>query len=304
MQHRKTNNLPGVKVVLFKPFGQDVASDFYAINNYRNFLFDNANDLQMTKEEYYSIIDKLAELGGKKTRLENPNINSVLIDNAEKLYKWQEIFSLQNRFKVDKVNVHRFHDENVFNKTVEEFRTFYESASGKKVLIGCPSRMEYALSTLEILEDPRVYENVDCIILGHGKGSSLITDIKNPNTWRFSDNDKSIYEFLEENIPGKKALVTSCETNGLELVGLKDTPVDNSGQIMYGIGKHVMAGFPEKQPLKYVEAGIRHIKGHSFVVKDGQSHGSICLGDGDALTTGSKFKIVPYILDFSKYKVT
>ena len=303
LQSNKLKKNYGRKEVLFKPLGQDAEHDYYALNNYKMFLFNNAEKLPITKEEYFQIIDKFAKICAEKTKLENPHINSALIDNAEKIYKWQEIFQLQNRFKIDNIHTHKFHDEKIFNKAVEEFRAFYEAQTGKKVLIGCPSRMEYSISTLEILNDPKVYKDVDCIILGHGKGSSLITDISNSNTWRFSDNDISIYEFIEQNAKGKKVLVTSCETDGLKLAGLTETPMDNNGVKMYGIGQHVMAGFPENQPLKYVQSGTRHITGHAYTVNSNDLFGNMMFSDGDSLTIGTSFKIVPYSLDYSKITI-
>ena len=49
---------------------------------------------------------------------------------------------------------------------------------------------------MKIFDVYNAYKDIDCILIGHGKGSSLITDITSPNAWRFSDNNKSVWEFI------------------------------------------------------------------------------------------------------------
>ena len=80
----------------------------------------------------------------------------------------------------------------MYKDAVKEYTEFVEKLTGKKVLIGCTSRMNFPISALGMFNNPKAYKDVDYILLGHGKNSSLITDTKNPLTWRFSDNDKSI----------------------------------------------------------------------------------------------------------------
>ena len=79
--------------------------------------------------------------------------------------------------------------------------------------------MNWGIQALGAFNDPKAYQNMDYILISHGKNSSLITDTKNPLTWRFSDNDKSVYEFIEKNVPkGKKVMVLCCETDGIRTV--------------------------------------------------------------------------------------
>ena len=130
------------------------------------------------------------------------------------LNRQQAVDDLQ--FPDGTVKFSKFYDEKLYDQAVKEYIDFVEKLTGKKVLVGCKSRMNWAISGLGILNNPKAYKDVDYILIGHGKNSSLITDITHPNTWRFSDNDKSIYEFIEQNVPkGKKVMVTCCETQGV-----------------------------------------------------------------------------------------
>ncbi len=120
------------------------------------------------------------------------------------------------------------------------------------------------------MNDPNSYKDVDYILFGHGKGSSLITDIENSDTWRFSDTDESIWKFIEENVPrGKRVLVGTCEKDGLELTARRAIKemYDKSGNYMSGIGAVVNTCFNRNYPAKICESGVRHIIGHTMVEK-------------------------------------
>ena len=130
----------------------------------------------------------------------------------------------------------------MYKDAVKEYTEFVEKLTGKKVRIGCTSRMNFPISALGMFNNPKAYKDVDYILLGNGKNSSLITDTKNPLTWRFSDNDKSIYEFVEENVPkGKKVMAFCCETDGIRKAGkTAGEIVDKKGNRMFGVGNEVM----------------------------------------------------------------
>lgn len=240
-----------------------------SIGGFRTYLFNNAETLNVTKEEYYKLIDEIASQTKAQT-LSDPLASKVLrkefLENADKIHKWGEIFATQHKFLDGTVKFNKFYDEKIYNQAVKEYVEFVEKLTGKKVLIGCPSRMNFPISVLGILNNPKAYKDVDYILLGHGKNSSLITDITHPNTWRFSDNDKSIWEFIEENVPkGKKVMVTCCETNGMnkaiEAGVTTKEQFTNLKQKLPCIGNEVSGWFEQTGGVKICESGKREIIG-------------------------------------------
>ena len=280
-----------------------------SIQGYKTFIFQNADNLNVSKEEYYELVDEIAKNIQKEINKNPGNLRKEFIDNAGKIHKWAEIFATQH-FENGKNIYSKFYDEKMYNNAVKEYTEFVEKLTGKKVLIGCVSRMNFPISALGMLNNPKTYKDIDYILLGHGKNSSLITDTKNPLTWRFSDNDKSIYEFIEENVPkGKKVMVFCCETDGIRKAGkTAEEVVDRQGNRMYGIGNEVSGWFEETGAVKLCESGIRHIKGHVctsssvFASDIGAVQGYWKCSDY-TLNTPPDTKIVYYDLDFSKFTV-
>ena len=275
---------------------------------YKNFIFHNADNLNVSKEEYYELVDEIAKKVQKEIQDNPGNLRKEFVDNAGKIHKWAEIFATQG-FKDGKNIYSKFYDEKIYNNAVKEYTEFVEKLTGKKVLCGCVSRMNFPISALGMLNNPKAYKDVDYILLGHGKNSSLITDTKNPLTWRFSDNDKSIYEFIEENIPkGKKVMVFCCETDGIRKAGkTAEEIVDRNGSRMYGVGNEVMNMWNKENPVKLCESGVRHIKG-SIYASNFYSHDIGMLqgywkSGSFTLNTPFDLKIVNYDLDFSKFTV-
>ncbi len=286
---------------------------FVNLNDFKDFIHANAETLNVSKQEYWQLVDELSSQI-KKEVTANPNgLRQDFVENADKIHKWAEIFRTQHKYPDGKESFSKYYDEQMFNKAVEQYKEFVEQVTGKKVFIGCPSRMNFPIAALSLLNCPKAYKDVDFILLGHGKNSSLITDITNPNTWRFSDNDKSIWEFIENvcagGKKGKKGLVFSCETDGLAKAGkTAEEMIDQDGQKMFGIGNEVMSTFVATNPAKIVESGIRHIKGHRYLVtasKDSPIGSTECVKYGRAYTLQPITEIgtIDYNLDFSKYQV-
>ena len=203
----------------------------------------------------------------------------------------------------------KFYDEKMYNNAVKEYTEFVEKLTGKKVLIGCTSRMNWGIQALGAFNDPKAYQNMDYILISHGKNSSLITDTKNPLTWRFSDNDKSVYEFIEKNVPkGKKVMVLCCETDGIRKAGkTAEEMFDRTGNRMYGIGNEVWATWAhQNEAIKICESGVRHIIGHCESAGSGIIMSRIGEGAGPANNSLSYLdtpKQIYYDLDFSKFTV-
>ena len=239
------------------------------IYGFRTYIFNNAETLNVTKEEYYQLIDEIAKQTKAQT-LSNPLASKVLrkefLDNADKIHKWGEIFATQHKFPDGTVKFNKFYDEKIYNQAIKEYVEFVEKLTGKKVLIGCTSRMNFPITALGMLNSPKAYKDVDYILLGHGKNSSLITDITHPNTWRFSDNDNSVWEFLEKNVPkGKKVLVFSCETEGakkaIDAGVITQEGIDNIHKFLPCVGNSVSGWFEQTGGAKICESGTRKIIG-------------------------------------------
>lgn len=167
--------------------------------------------------------------------------------------------------------------------------------------------MNWGVSILGMLNNPESYAGVDYILISHGKGSSLIQDTQNPNTWRFSDNDNSVYEFIEKNVPkGKKVLAFTCEVEGLKLAGkTREEMIDRAGNRMLGIGSPVSGEYEESGAAKIVESGIRHIIGQISSERITFSDlGNTPVLDNNAghINIANQVKKLYYDLDFSKFE--
>ena len=286
-----------------------VAGENSSLYGYKNFIFQMSNnkkadDINVSKEEYYELVDEVAKEIQNEVR-ENPgNLRKEFINNADRIHKWAEIFATQH-FENGKNIYSKFYDEKMYNNAVKEYTEFVEKLTGKKVLIGCKSRMNFPISALGMFNNPKAYKDVDYILLGHGKYSSLITDTQKKYTWRFKDNNKSIYEFIEENVPkGKKVMVFCCESkkskNAKKLF-------DRKGQRMYGIGEIVLNNWEEKRPVKLCESGVRHVIGHIYSPDIEFTDIGLLKGfwKKGGFTLNIPFpepKVVYYDLDFSKFK--
>ena len=290
-----------------------------SLRGYKDFLFDGEythkgtsieNLMQreipnITKEEYWQIVDKYCKEIATEVRANPCGLRQEFIDNAEKIQKWAEIFRTQNHYsnvdyklgkRIELDQYSRFYDEKMYNQAVEEFVNFVEKITGKKVLIGCKSRMNFTVTSLSVLNNPKAYKDFDYILMSHGKGESLVD-------WRFSDNDKSVWEFIEENVPkGKKVLTFCCEES---LDG--SAHYDLSGRLMTALNQPVSAIARCGQPVKICESGIRHLKGHISAVEQPK-----ILDLGNVVTQNASMngiapinntETVYYNLDFDKYKV-
>ena len=288
------------------PFAQYYASTqkglmkrYPTIGGFRTYLFNNAETLNVTKEEYYKLIGEIAKQTKVQT-LSDPLASKVLrkefLENADKIHKWGEIFATQHKFPDGTVKFNEFYDEKIYNQAVKEYVEFVEKLTGKKVLIGCTSRMNFPISALGMLNNPKAYKDVDYILLGHGKNSSLITDITHPNTWRFSDNDKSVWEFIEQNVPkGKKVMVMSCETDGvnkaIEAGVTTQEEVTNLKKVLPCIGNMVSCWFEQTGGVKICESGTRKIIGQ---INDNPATKSlVCteIGSTGGYFTGNSFTL-------------
>lgn len=302
----------------FAKYYADVQSKIFkpriGIGPLKAYIFNNADKLNVSKSEYWELVDTIAA-NVKKEITANPNgLRKEFVENSDKIHKWAEIFSTQH-FENGKNIYHKFYDKKMYNQAVKEYIEFVEKLTGKKVLIGCTSRMNFPISALGCFNNPKAYKDIDYILLGHGKNSSLITDTKNPLTWRFSDNDKSIWEFIEQKVPkGKKVLVFCCETDGLRKAGKTTTDMlDRKGQRMYSIGNEVVNDFNgENKPVKICQSGVIHIIGQ-MSEQIGTSAKSSGIG---ATPTLGKYatadfslaqvdnpKTIMYDLDYSKYMI-
>lgn len=235
------------------------------LDNFSQYIFRNADKINVSADDYYAIIKECAKEAKVKALSDKSlkHIRKEFIDNSDKIYEWQQIF--KTNFKGPKGSAfHKFYDEKLYGQAVNEYKTFLEQITGKEVLIGCPSRMTWGIESLGVFNNPKAYQDFDCILIGHGKGSSLIKDIASPNTWRFSDNNESVWKFIEEHAKDKKIMTLVCETNGVELANKTAAEmVDNAGVYMRGIGKEVLPELDaHSNPVKICKGGIRHIIGH------------------------------------------
>lgn len=141
------------------------------IEGFKNYIFDNAEKLNVSKEEYWQLVDKIAKdvkEATLKDSLCTKYMRKEFLDNADKIHKWGEIFATQDKIN-GKFIFNKYYDEKMYNQAVKEYTEFVEKLTGKKVLIGCTSRMNFPISALGLLNNPKAYKDVDYILLGHGK---------------------------------------------------------------------------------------------------------------------------------------
>lgn len=255
---------------------QDNEAAILSLIDFKNFM--QAKSQFATKEEYYQVVDEIARLMPDYVRKAHPGLRPEIIENSGKIFKWRTLMDVEGKGAEPGVlNKLKFYDEEAKMQAIDEFTQFVEKLTGKKVRIGSPTRMTIAPDELGLLNDPASYKNVDYILFGHGTGSSL------DGTWRFSDSGKSVWEFIEENVPrGKRVLVGTCEQDGRiykERKALSEM-YDKSGNYMYGIGNSVSASFNRENPAKICESGTRHIIGHTNLktTNDIESFISGCYG--------------------------
>jgi hypothetical protein len=222
-----------------------------------------------TKKDVLAVIGEIAKDMPSYVKKYHPQLRPEFSDNADKIYKWYKILNSETK----DLGRTKLYDEKLINQSWDEFSSFVEQVTGKKVLIGAKSRMGTFVSDIGILNNPNAYKDVDYILFGHGKGSSLITDTTQKGTWVFSDTGESVWEFIEkQKLPkGSKILVETCEVDGLEhkvREGLK-CMYDKNGKYKFGIGNTVSAAHNEANPAKIVEVGKREIIGHKFIKLEG-----------------------------------
>ena len=291
-----------------------------SLRGYKDFLFDREYTLKgtsienliqreipnITKEEYWQIVDKYCKEIATDVRANPCGLRQEFIDNAEKIQKWAEIFRTQNHYsnvdyklgkRIELDQYSRFYDEKMYNQAVEEFVNFVEKITGKKVLIGCKSRMNFAVTSLSVLNNPKAYKDFDYILMSHGKGESLLD-------WSFSDNDKSVWEFIEKNVPkGKQVLTFCCE----ETMSGGMAHYDSSGILMKAFGQPVSAIASFGQPVKICESGIRHLKGHVSAIEQPKitNLGEVVTQNAsmNGIAPVKDVEIVYYNLDFDKFRV-
>lgn len=211
-----------------------------------------------TREEYYQVVDEIALLMPDYVRKVHSGLRPEIIEMSGDIFKWRTMMDVEGK-GLTKL---KFYDKDAKMQAIREYTQFVEDLTGKKVLIGSPTRMTISADELGLLNDPASYRDVDYILFGHGTGSSL------DGSWKFSDNGKSVWEFIEANVPkGKRVLVGTCEEDGLSVAARKALPqmYDKSGAYMFGIGQPVSTDFGRSNPAKICESGVRHIIGHSYI---------------------------------------
>lgn len=269
---------PGNKIVI-----KDDVTSLYHFFQYMETASENA-----TAKEYYEVVDYIASLMPQYVKNKFPQLRPEIAERSGDIFRWRSNLNVENKIDGELIKS-KFFNQELKDKSISEYTKFVEELTGKKVLIGCPTRISIAIDELGIFNNPENYKDVDYILFGHGTGSSLITDTANPDTWRFSDNNNSIWEFIETNVPkGKRVLVGVCEKDGLSVHERRFNPqmFDKSGNYMRGIGNPVSPLFCGNNPAKICESGVRHIIGHTVFEK---SNGRLKLfingGYGDAKTT-------------------
>lgn len=253
--------------------GETPESPIVSLLSFKNFM--QFNSQHATKEEYYEVIDEISRLMPEYVARKYKGLRPEIVERSGDIFRWRSYLDVEKKVD-DRLVQTRFFDAQKKEEALNEYVEFVENLTGKKVLVGSPTRIHIAVDELGLLNDPNSYKDVDYILFGHGKGSSLITDIENSDTWHFSDNNVSIWKFIEENVPkGKRVLVGCCEKDKFwradgtipeERKALAEM-YDKSGNYMFGIGNTVCCSFGEDQPAKVCESGVRHIIGHTKIEK-------------------------------------
>ena len=250
-----------------------------SLNSFVEYIINNPGN--MTKNQFYEIVDEVAEKMPAYVKKRYPNLRPEIAENADKIYKWQMAVGQEGPGAIKgEIKYGAFFDKERKETALKEYIQFIEDITGKKVLVGSPTRMGFATSTVTIYNNPEMYKDVDYIIWGHGTGSSF-ADVNSPYAWRFTDNGKSVWEFIEKNVPkGKKVLVTSCEEDAEFWKSLDRIPkdyegtkvetslkrnfpemYDKNGNYMSGVGNTVDATLCPNQGVKICESGRRQILG-------------------------------------------
>lgn len=233
-----------------------------------------------TREDYIRITNEIADIMPAYIKEKYPNIRPEIAENADKIYRWKVAMEGQTQPETPDVNGQypitndRFFDAQARDRAVEEFTAFLEEITGKKVLVGSSVRFDGFINMLGCFNNPDFYKDFDYIVLGHGTGSSLVTDASDPNAWRFKGNGEPVWQYINDNIPeGKQALLLVCEHDGLTVAERQNMPemYDDNGVYMDAIGDFVSGlvnyvnGHPingvAPQPAKIVVSGIDHIVG-------------------------------------------
>lgn len=255
-------------------------SDNYlsSLNDFLIFIRDKSEIA--TKEQFYALVDEYASLMPKYFKENYPDVRPEISENMDKITKWMFALGQEDKgVKKGEIVYKRFFDQQRKNTALKEYVEFVENLTGKKVLIGSPTRMGFATTTVTLYNDPKVYQDFDYILWGHGTGSSLAS-IDDPNKWRFSDSGEGIYEFLEKqpNAKGKKVLVICCEEDGdywrargkysgkdscvpLKLKREYPEMYDKKGEYMKSLGKTVCASLNHESGAKICEIGRRQVIG-------------------------------------------
>jgi len=238
-----------------------------------------------TKEEYYAFVDEVADSMPEYVKRNYPMIRPEISENADKIFRWLHAVGTESKGKkAGELVYHRFFDAERKEKAIKEYVEFLENMTGKKVLVGSPIRMGFAVDTVSLFNNPEVYKDIDYILLGHGTGSSF-ADVTNPNTWRFTDTGESIWKFIESKIPkGKRVLVSCCEQDTEYWKSLGRIPQEYKGdfvgnnikkkfpemydknwQYMNGVGNPVSGFFDKDSGVKICESGKRNIIGSKYI---------------------------------------
>lgn len=281
--------------------GESPESCLQMMSELRDFILTKSQ--LATKEDYYQIIEEMAKQMPDFVRANYPDIRPEIAENADKIFKWASycVGQASGERRADgsyEIKTNQFFDSERQQQAIREYTEFLENITGKKVLVGGTEVFGSFADMIGIFNNPEIYSEVDYIILGHGTGNSKITDTSSPDTWKFKYNGKSVWEYMEENVPeGKKALVLVCEHDGLSLAERKQQPdmVDNNGVHLRAIGVP-SAGSPD-MPLKICTSGIRHITGQ---VAASYRKGVAPFIRGQVIYD---HRTVMYDLDFNKYKV-
>ena len=257
-----------------------------------------------TREDYEAVVEANAKTiaeQNKKSKSVRPEFNEA----AAQIYKWKAYTAGQiagerlpdGSYSLEKS---RIFDQEKNDQAAKEFVEFLEKVTGKKVLYDNTARFDELIQcAIRDLNSPEAYADVDYILITHGTGNSRITETGNPDGWMFKHSGKSVYEFIEENVPeGKKVLVDVCEHDGSDIETRKtdESMYDKNGTYMSAIGEPVNGD--AQKPIKICTSGIRHITG---AVKGKQTFTSAEVnGVGGIVVTSVKTEM--YDFDYEKYR--
>lgn len=138
---------------------------------------------------------------------------------------------------------------------IEKAKLLFEQKTNIQLHIGHTDNLfSFSLTPgniIKLINSGKFPSDFKHVLIGHGTGTVI------DNSWRFSGNNKDIFEYIRQNIPlGEKVLVTCCEETPKELRRLiqKDKP---------GIGNIVHTELTSHhRPAKIVISGQNQIIGH------------------------------------------